>query len=1687
MKSFNSNYLSAIIDESARPQSYVKVITTEGYDIYLTTHTNILTVTAPDVLLEGVISGLTTGSEKVTPEKGISVTGRGSVSLNEAEFTEELRSLIGVDKTVFNNKVEVFNGAESLDISDFEKVATIYLEDINSTDVAYDLSLITPQVFTDKRIFEKKTTELFKGFSSNDTLTEIEVLSTDNFERVAHDAEWEDSPSEEVGYLTFIGLDANNNNVTEVMKYWSKDATKFYGDPSNSGKIQRSVFRTGKVTATGTSDSDSATQVEEYIYIDLAVGKMVIALLTGDLYGQAGKTLPDHWNAQIDPAFVNITSFENMGFDLWNPVDDTGFHFYIDNHNAQNSKSYIATELLSVVGLAFLTDVNGEIKSKRYQQVINGASTVTVLETNDILNKPSFNRKSGDIKNIFAVRWDYDASTEKYRRNEVFADFESQARNGVISAAESIKLKAVKNNQLEVGELLKTVTDSKRSRLTNAKLTPQITTNFRRSVSLELMDVIGLDLEGFADYSDIGDMNRPFEIQSIQHDWINRTVSMSLYGATDPSSPIDIDSASTTAVITNRVGWLKLEDHLNGTFTDTGTLLTLTSDNDLGAIADMGGGKKYYYDGDFNTNGFNLSLFGSPVLDAKNTDFRNSIIDGRGRGVVANTTTEGGGYFGNYSSRESGVNVTEADGPNIRRIRRSTRITTMDGASVIDNFNISISSNGELLGVPSSLSGNRGVRGWSSYIFEDSEFVDGGRGTDSGAGFLLLADSVVTNGNTHIILDGQDANSTDNKPEITEFSGGFEISGARGSAGYGGCFVCIIKDRSNPLVSNSNGLFSSKCGKVYEYPTGPDYEKCSEFGYQIINRSEIGIAFTYDSALNKINGVDFSGTAFLSKYMGGAVANVPQVGRDPIGIVPAPTNLALTESIDTPSSPLGNISTITNNVTAPSDDNYSYTRFEFRLVGKDAYYPMTYKVANESTFEVESNGSTYEVKAQSVSKQGVLGGVITNTITVKNVLTEPAIEPEVKIPKVTGLQLKNRIAPSELSKFKSGNAEFVWNAVSNNFGVSFGNEGALGANSGSFDPYFKDYQVKIYDESNNLTRTETTKTESYTYTFDKNKVDNNGVARRKFSIEVIARGQNNQVGLGRLFRVENPAPQSVTSIKTTGNYNSIQVDFLAPNDIDYTGVNMRFRKVGVTAWSIALFVAGTSCTVPKLDSGEEYEIELTSVDAFGAGSSTSTITSTQAIEAEQVDGLSNWATELDPVDLAFIQANMSDDAIESEKIASLVASKILAGQIDVAVDIGTGVRLNGATGTVTTTTTDYNVIMGNADGSWNQLPNPTAITNLNTDTNTQTFAVDVLGNTIIGNGNNSVLFNQSTNTIDFGSNVTIGSNINQTVTVGAGGDYANYNLALEALSKIVPAYKKGGFTATAELMTGEVIDYQIHVSGVDLSYIRMTSVDATVDIDTSGFSLIDGKLAFITVSDGGQSPEISPLFTTSNGNQTAVGLFVQHGASYAKISNGGGFDSFGIAVRVEDGAEAYGKSVILTNSLDKAISMSGGTARLTSANLSGSNTGFNIIAGSYLSLYNSTATGLDEIGSIKNSTAEISQSDFSGWDDINSSNLLTVTSSNLVAESVIFTGFTNGFAKKIEMKSSDVDFSGSIFGWGAGTRQYIDIKGSTLDIQTSTAFNAQLSNGSTVRAGGSGNYITNMTPQVLDINGVFFE
>lgn len=1602
-----------------------------------------------DHVINGVISGLQTSSEDVTPEKGFSVLGGGSISLNEAGLTEELRSLLANNETIFNKKVSIYSGEELLDINDYEKVQTLYVKDIGNNDVSYSIPLTTAQIFSNKKLFETKSTELFTSFNADDAITEIEVLSTDGLELVAHDAEWEDSPNEKVGYLNFVGQDADGNEVFEIVKYWSSDATKFYGDPNNSGKIERSVFNTGRVTATGTSDSDTATEIREHIYIDLACGKMIIALLTGDLYGQVGETLPYGWHAGVDPSLVNLTSIEDIGFDLWNPADDIGFHSYIDQPDETTAKSYIAREILRVVSLVFITDVNGEIAAKRYGQIIPESGPVVVLDDNDISNKPNFNRQSQNVRNQFPTKWDYRAREQRFIRSELIIDQDSVDRNNITSRAETIELKAIRNNSSEVNDLLRTVTDGIRTRLTNPYIKPSIQTSFRRAVNLECMDVIGLDLVGFADYADSGDINRSFEIQQIKHDWINRTVSMQIFGSTDPASPINIESTSQTPVI-DHTGWLKVEDYLSGTFTDTGSVLTLTSNSTLGALGDYTT-KKYYYDGLIDLNGFGLIFSGTKVIDAAFDATNSSIsaVAGGGVGGLGQTTTSitsslkgDTGYFGSYDSAEEGVYLSPTNGgPNSNKNRsiRPASITTQNGVSYIENLVLNIDEGGVLTGLPDRFNGRSGSGGLRAYSTTAGGQSNGGNGANGGGGLIILANEFIYNNSTIIDLSASQTPVAPTSIVNINSDGftGFEVAGGRGGSAYGGCLAIIIKDRSKPLVSNVDGIFRSKTTPISTWAGSITRPLETTSSTTKNTDTAVLVPFRNSSAENRVNGVDYANSAFLSKFIGGAVVNTPVVGRDPIGLVPAPTNLTLTESIDTPSTQLGNISTVTANVTPPSDTNYSHTIFSYKGDNFEAFYPFKYSIPDEATFTATSNGGAYEVKAQSVSKQGVLGGAITSSITLKNVLTEPAIELEVQLPRVTGLQLKNRIAPNNLSEFKSGNAEFTWNATSNSHSVSFGNEGLLGASSGSYDSYANGYQVTIFDSNNNYVRDEFTSTESYIYTYDKNKADN-GTAIRSFYIQVLTRGNNNQFGEGIKFKVNNPQPEAVTGLNPSSSYNSIQVDFISPNDVDFIGVNMRFRKVGILTWSLPLFIAGTSCTVPKLDSGEEYEIELTSVDQFGVGASTSTITSTTKIDAIEID------------------------------------------------DITTPLTLDENGGVIVTNNADFQSITGVTDGTWNQLPNPTIYAAVNTGTDTQTFGVDVLGNAIIGADDNAVSFINGL--IEFGSNVTIGSNLNQTVTVGSGGDYATINLALEQLSKIVPAYKSGGFTATINILSGTTISEQILINGVNLSFISITSDDLIVQVDGSSFT---GVNAFVYVDSGGVSPLIATTFNLSAGT-SINGAVAQGGGSFISFSSdnkagmtgfeanlfaefGGSIfatnctlDDGGIAIKSHYGSNIDASNSTAKNSTSRAIEVLTSKVDFFLGDASGSNQMFAVTEGSKLNaLY----------------------SNFSNWNTNATSSVGVVSASSSASLNYAnFKSSTNVAGRNtLDIFSSTTDVDLAEFEIGTGTKALMDIQGSTLGITFSSHFDITASNGAIIRAASSISYNTNLVGQAVTVNGILFE
>lgn len=115
------------------------------------------------------------------------------------------------------------------------------------------------------------------------------------------------------------------------------------------------------------------------------------------------------------------------------------------------------------------------------------------------------------------------------------------------------------------------------------------------------------------------------------------------------------------------------------------------------------------------------------------------------------------------------------------------------------------------------------------------------------------------------------------------------------------------------------------------------------------------------------------------------------------------------------------------------------------------------------------------------------------------------------------------------------------------------------------------------------------------------------------------------------------------------------------------------------------------------------------------------------------------------------------------------------------------------------------------------------------------------------------------------------------VSVGAGGDFATINKAMQYLSRYYPAYKKGGLNCEIKILAGTVIDEQIIVERADFSYISITSesTDNTVIVTPTAVNWSKGTLTHDTRGNlpffggefGARLPVIKCLFKLETGNE----------------------------------------------------------------------------------------------------------------------------------------------------------------------------------------------------------------------------
>lgn len=369
-------------------------------------------------------------------------------------------------------------------------------------------------------------------------------------------------------------------------------------------------------------------------------------------------------------------------------------------------------------------------------------------------------------------------------------------------------------------------------------------------------------------------------------------------------------------------------------------------------------------------------------------------------------------------------------------------------------------------------------------------------------------------------------------------------------------------------------------------------------------------------------------------------------------------DMALQELTDKPPSPRAQFSTIRATITPPADPLFSHALIEYQLDGDAAWVVSGPTDAQERRdIIVLTDGLGYRVRAFSVSTTGIVSATaITRSLGVSDIddpLDLPNIAP---LNAVTGLAVEGGG-----TSFSGKDAKIIWQDP---------NRGSL---------YVKEYAVEVRTPGDALLRSTVTAVPEFVYTAEANAEDyerlngSAGMNRQfKVSVKVVGRlddGTRTHESPSASALIENPAPGLPTNLNVAAGYQLIKVSFDKPTDLDYTETRIWMGTTTGFAISDSTLVAvtyGGPVTLAGIPDDADRYIRVATYDAYGQGS----LSSELYVRTADL-GLSPWAY-VDNADRAFIDANMANDAVDSEKIVKLVASKIVTGVLAATESISAG-------------------------------------------------------------------------------------------------------------------------------------------------------------------------------------------------------------------------------------------------------------------------------------------------------------------------------------------------------------------------------------------------------------------------------
>lgn len=663
------------------------------------------------------------------------------------------------------------------------------------------------------KIFKVRRSKLTQGLTP--TLNGVAVESFEGFEMVPHNGHYSDAPNLTAGYLR-VG--------DELIRYETKSTPGY--DVFHD--LYRGAFNTIPEGA------EAAVEVSEVIYIEELVLDVVCLVLTGRRRS-GGAVWPSTWHAGFDrDTDLVLSTFEaaNVGSDVAGVV----CRFVL--HEEETAKTFLEQEVLPLIGCILRVDAEGRLGLKRLSGVVNGASHVMELDTDNVIRVGKQKYAIDRVKNDFLISWNPDPlENESVTRHSVVST-DSVNRNGAETLERTYR---GLHGSIHTTQILDWIVDWHRNRVDEPPYELEIVGKGVLA-RLEPGDVVRLVVAGMPDFAgeDTAQVERSYEVRGVRVDWRTKRVTLKLFGSTSEPAAL--------------VGGLPGPVLVDGFYPGEGSPLpgvsdgVLTEDTFVNGGSDLtAGGSIFYVDGNLTIpSGITLTIQNNVQVRVRGVLVLDGTIDGRGGGhlgaAVPSSPATGVWIQGGDGHPPTGtpgfVGASQASGgreyaygdslnPSVAGDPYASPSSIRAGAWRISPVTEGLHRSApqrflwntdgtSFSGIPTDLRGTSGGPGEFARIVDaysnapqNATLFEGGTGGPSGAGLAIVCRGIALGANGRIRLDGFDGVAAPSNVANARAGGGAAGSG-------GACYVFL--DGAATTETGLRAGFSSVTGQTPHVP-----------------------------------------------------------------------------------------------------------------------------------------------------------------------------------------------------------------------------------------------------------------------------------------------------------------------------------------------------------------------------------------------------------------------------------------------------------------------------------------------------------------------------------------------------------------------------------------------------------------------------------------------------------------------------------------------------------------------------------------------------------------------------------------------------------------------------------------------------------------------------------------------------